>query len=1267
MRAAVVRTAAAALATTALIAGGVVAAEPAWASVLTVEVTADGDDNGACDDPAVTTPASPVTLRNAICVANNDGGAMTVVVPAGTYTLTGGALVVGTQPGSRITLDGEGGPVIAGDGSSQLLTLDPDLVGDVDVTISGFTFSGGRDALYGGGAIIAGSGPGVVQTDELRVEDSVFDDNRSSAGTASPGGAIQFVGGRLTIVDSTFTDNSAGSAEGGAVYYEAVAGGADQGLQITGSSFGSNTVQASGGLANGGGAVAFDTNGVFADASGISITGSSFSGNVAATADGSPTEGGAIRQDQGPATITGNAFTGNAAQGAAAGGGAVDSGDGALALQYNRFTGNTGAGAVRADASSAVDATRSWWGCATGPGAAPCDAGSGATVTTAPYLTLTASVADAVIDAGDTTTLTASLLVDSAGAGVDPARLGAFAGATVTWSSVQPTGSSVSPTSPALANGVATTTFTAGAAGGVGGAAVALDQASVAVPIAVRAPAAFTSATTAQAVVGAAASIAVTTSGYPVPTVALDSGTLPAGLAFTSNPDGTATISGTPAAGTEGDYPLELSADNGGTPATRTLTVTVGSVPVFTGSSTLEVAAGAAVDAAITAVGSPIPTISAEAPLPTGLVLADQGDGSARLSGTPTVPAGVYPLLFRASNTHGSALKPITLTITEPPSFTSAGATQFTAGTPGTFSIAVAQGVPADAGAVTIVGDAPAWLSVTGAPGSQQLAGTPPAGSGGSYAFALSVANGAGTATQPFTLTVVEAPGYTGPTTLGAQLGVGFDRTLSFGGYPAPALALIGGTLPTGVTFVDLGGGQARISGTPVLGSEGAYPVVIEASNGAGALPQTITIEVGLAPVITSADRTAFAVGAAGAFPVTVAPGYPAPGPVAFGGTVPAWLALAGPVGAQELVGTPPAGAGGAVGFDLVVSNASGSTTQHFTLTVYEAPVVTGQPAAQSAIAGDEVAFTATASGYPMPGVQWQRFDGTSWADVPGATSTTLSFTAALADDGTDYRAVFTGAGVATSDPAVLAVGTVPDFGGIPAVRLLPGAPRSFDVTVAGSPAAAISVVGALPAWLSFIDHGDGTGTFSGTPTLDDVAFTVIELEAVNAYGSAQGWLSLEVTAAVVPPETPPLPDGPLGGVPAQLVPGQRITVSGAGFLAGAPIVLGMYSQPTTLGTATADAAGAFSATVTVPAGQPLGAHTLVATGVGAAGEARLLAASTTLVAPSTGGGANGTGTPSGLGATGFDPLLPMLLAAAVVLAGLVLLVSMMLRRRRRG
>ena len=74
---------------------------------------------------------------------------------------------------------------------------------------------------------------------------------------------------------------------------------------------------------------------------------------------------------------------------------------------------------------------------------------------------------------------------------------------------------------------------------------------------------------------GTAAQFAVTTApGFPTATTITETGTLPAGVMFTDNGKGTATIAGTPTA--TGAFPITITASNGASPdATQSFTLTI--------------------------------------------------------------------------------------------------------------------------------------------------------------------------------------------------------------------------------------------------------------------------------------------------------------------------------------------------------------------------------------------------------------------------------------------------------------------------------------------------------------------------------------------------------------------------------------------------------------------------------------------------------------------------------------------------------------------
>ena len=165
--------------------------------------------------------------------------------------------------------------------------------------------------------------------------------------------------------------------------------------------------------------------------------------------------------------------------------------------------------------------------------------------------------------------------------------------------------------------------------------------------------------------VSAAGSFKVTTTGAPTPSIT-ETGALPGGVAFVNNGDGTATLSGTPAAGTGGTYPLIITASNGvGTPATQNFILKVNQAPAITSANNATFAAGATGSFTVTTTGAPISSVTETGALPSGVTFVNNGDGTATLSGTPASgTGGTYPLTITASNGVGTpATQNFTLTV----------------------------------------------------------------------------------------------------------------------------------------------------------------------------------------------------------------------------------------------------------------------------------------------------------------------------------------------------------------------------------------------------------------------------------------------------------------------------------------------------------------------------------------------------------------------------------------------------------------------------
>jgi putative Ig domain-containing protein len=345
---------------------------------------------------------------------------------------------------------------------------------------------------------------------------------------------------------------------------------------------------------------------------------------------------------------------------------------------------------------------------------------------------------------------------------------------------------------------------------------------------------AITSANSANFTVGSAGSFMVTATGSPTPALSYV-GTLPGGVTFTNNSNGTATLAGTPDTAAAGkSYPLIIKAANGVTPdATQNFTLTVnGIAPAITSGSTATFNVGSAGSFTVTATGSPTPTLSYWGALPSGVTFTDNGNSTATLAGT-SATAGSYLFTITAANgVSPNATQNFTLTISGiAPAITSGNTATFTVGSAGSFTV-TATGSPTPQ--LIAQGALPSGvIFVDNHNGTATLAGTPAAGTTGSYPLTITAANGVSpNATQAFTLTVNAprtAPAITSASSTGFTVGTAGSFMVTTTGSLPMTLSETG-ALPSGVTFADNGNGTATLAGTPT--AAGSYPFTITAVNG---------------------------------------------------------------------------------------------------------------------------------------------------------------------------------------------------------------------------------------------------------------------------------------------------------------------------------------------------------------------------------------------------------------------------------------------------
>ncbi|QGN34369.1 putative Ig domain-containing protein [Microlunatus sp. Gsoil 973] len=1168
--------------------------------------------SGACGNSS-TTPPSPLSLREATCIANNYGAgqAVTINVPTGTYPLTGGELRLGTVTGSNITLTGAGpaNTVIDGNHANRVLEIDPSIVGGVQTSISGVTITNGRDDTFGGAGIAAGSGD-RTDLDSLTVTDSVISNNQANFTAPStsnnPGGGILFQGGRLTLTNATVSGNQSFSSAGSGVFYQAVGSTTGQTLTVTGSNFTGNSTANSGRSGTSGGALAVS-------GGSSTVTNSRFTGNAASSTGDETAVGGAIFQQTGNLTVTGSTFTGNSVTSpGTSGGGAILYTAGQAVLQHNRLVGNVGPGGVMTNSrTGTVDATANWWGCNSGPNTAGCETTTGTGITTEPRLVLTATADPThVIGPNGTATLTASLLTDSADGAVGSAELApAFDGVPVTFA--DPPGDATVTGDPGahsvnLAGGEASIDYHSNTTTGPNNTQITLDNATVTAALEVDQPPAITSADTASFIPGTPAGFTITTTGYPAARIT-EVGGLPSGLAFQNNGDGSATISGTPAAGTGGSYPIDLTAANGVSPsATQTLTIKVGRPPAITSPATATFRIGSAGTFTVTTSGDPtVSRITASGSLPPGVTFSDNRDGTATIAGTPTGTGNTYPVTLTAANgVSPDATQNLTIQVDEAPVITLNPSDQTVAPDTSVSFSAAASGVPTPTVQWQRSTDGGHnFADIAGATSTTYAFRTTAADDGNQYRAVFSNGVGSAAVTTAAGLHVGSAPSFTSADQTSFLVGRPGVFPIGTTGVPKATLTAAGDQFPAWLTLSDNGDGTGTLSGTPPPGSAGSHQFTLKAVNGfSPAASQDFTLFVDDSPVITSADRATFTAGQAGSFAVTTTAGFPSSTALSASGPLPSGLTFHdNGNGTATLAGTPDAGTGGSTTITISATAVGGQAdpaTQRFTLTVLEPPTISsadhvtfseGSPASFTVrtIAGNPKPVALSSLGALPSGVDFtDNRDGTATiAGTPNAGTRGVYTITVTASNGVDPDATQT---------FTLTVNAAPQVTSTDHVTVVVNTAGTFTVTTSGRPTPSVTQSGSLPPGMTFTDNTDGTATLGGTPTAGGrFTFTITAANGVLPDATQSFTATVNAAPVITSADHTAFAVGSTGAFTVTTTPGvpDATTITESGRLpSGVSFHDNGDGTATLAGTPAAGSGGRYPLTLTAGNGGPLDA-----------------------------------------------------------------------------
>ncbi|MEO7509705.1 MAG: hypothetical protein ABIZ95_20840, partial [Pyrinomonadaceae bacterium] len=389
------------------------ASSPALANTYTPNTFADPAITSLNNATGAINGGGTISLRSALKAADNlGGGPHTISLGTGTYLLDGSGTY--TTPGlgtissrtiffgnsaQNITINGNGPAStiisMAATGRDRIFTINYDgVVSNVVTTINGVKFANGYLTFdtFGGAAIYAG--PVNPNTQTLTLNNTAFDNNicpHAAGNSGGIGGAINMFQGTLNIDSSTFTNNQTVDGAGGAIIYQLYNQGGNGVFTVTNSTFTGNH----GG--ENGGAINFLAQGfIVPQVFSVNINRNTFSNNTAAGVGGAIMANNALGPSNTPV------------------------------INYNRFVGNTStasaasSGLHYSESAGSVNAKNNWWGCNTGPTAAPCDraggdVAGGGSLDVSVWLQLRNIPTLATLVTGQSTTISANILGLSSG------------------------------------------------------------------------------------------------------------------------------------------------------------------------------------------------------------------------------------------------------------------------------------------------------------------------------------------------------------------------------------------------------------------------------------------------------------------------------------------------------------------------------------------------------------------------------------------------------------------------------------------------------------------------------------------------------------------------------------------------------------------------------------------------------------------------------------------------------------------------------------
>ncbi|MCH7879251.1 MAG: hypothetical protein IH914_08065, partial [candidate division Zixibacteria bacterium] len=514
------------------------------------------------------------------------------------------------------------------------------------------------------------------------------------------------------------------------------------------------------------------------------------------------------------------------------------------------------------------------------------------------------------------------------------------------------------------------------------------------------------------------------------------------------------------------------------------------------------------------------PTLSAT-PLPAGASFTDNGDGTGSFTWTPDfTQSGTFNVTFSASDGLASDNEVVTISVTEagnqPPVLAAIGAQVTTEG------IVLAFGVSASDpdGTVPAITASPipsGAVFIDNGNGTASFSWTPDFTQAGTFNITFSASDGILTDGETVTITVIEAGNQT-PTlaAIGAQVvneGINLAFPISSNDPDGTFPVVTAAPLPAGAAFIDNGDGSGSFDWTPGFTQSGLYLITFVASDGALADSEVVSItvnEVGnQSPVLAAIGPQSTTEGQ------TLAFGVSATDP---DGTISILSAVNLPSGAvftDNANGTgsfnwsPDFTQSGTFSVTFIAADGLLADSELVSIIIFEAgnqiPVLAAIGsrsvseganliiAISAADADGTVPFLSAA---PLP-------TGALFTDNGDGTGT-FDWTPDFTQGGT-YSVTFVASdGVAADSEAILisvteAGNQAPLLAAIGPQSVSEGALLNFGVS-ASDPDGTTPVLSAvsLPVGASFVNNGDGTGSFAWTPDFTQAGTFNVTIKAAD-------------------------------------------------------------------------------------------------------------------------------------------------------------------------